>query len=172
MRNKTTLAAACGVMLLTGALCFGQSDNARPDQPKYFHLDFLVKELDNGKVVNARHYTTSTSTVDYNGTIRSGSKVPVPATSSGTDSAFTYIDVGVNIDCRNAKQIQNDLALNVTSDISTAVPGPKQPVIRQTRWSANVIVPIGQPTVIFSSDDVAGKGQMQLELTATAIQAH
>jgi hypothetical protein len=33
-----------------------------------------------------------------------------------------------------------------------------------------VIVPVGKPTVIFSSDDVASKGQMQLELTASPIK--
>jgi hypothetical protein len=44
-------------------------------------------------------------------------------------------------------------------------------LIRQTKWSSNVIVPIGKPTVIFSSDDATTKGQMQLELTATAMPA-
>jgi len=34
-------------------------------------------------------------------------------------------------------------------------------------WSSNVIVPIGKPTVIFSSDDVTTKGQMQLELSSS-----
>jgi hypothetical protein len=32
-----------------------------------------------------------------------------------------------------------------------------------------VIVPLKKPTVVFSSDDVASKRQMQLELTATPI---
>ena len=173
MRNKTKLAVACGAIILTAGICAAQGEGAKSaaEQPKYFHLDFVVKELDSGKVVNARHYSTTTVTGDstpYACTIRTGSKVPVPAGASG-GSQFTYIDVGVNIDCRSAKEIEGSLALSVAAEISNAAPSSNPPLIRQTKWSSNVIVPIGKPTVIFSSDDVTSKGQMQLELTATAI---
>jgi hypothetical protein len=174
MRNKTKLAVACGAILWTAGICAAQGESAKPaaEQPKYFHLDFVVKELDGGKVISARHYSTTTAAGDYNCTIRSGNKVPVQTGGSGSDGGqFTYIDVGVNIDCRSAKEVQGDLALSVTAEISTTVTTVKQPLIRQTKWSSNVIVPIGKPTVIFSSDDVTGKGQMQLELTATSITA-
>jgi hypothetical protein len=173
IRNKTKLAVACGAIILTAGICAAQSEGAKPapEQPKYFHLDFVVKELEGGKVVNARHYSTTTDTEDRVSTIRSGNKVPVQTASSGPDSGqFTYIDVGVNIDCRAAKEIQGDLALNVSAEISTATTAQKQPLIRQTKWSSNVILPLGKPTVIFSSDDVASKGQMQLELTATPVR--
>ena len=43
------------------------------------------------------------------------------------------------------------------------------PMIRQNRWTSNVVVPLKKPTVIFSSDDLTTKHQMQLELTATPI---
>jgi len=176
IRNKTNMAAACGAMLFTAGLCTAQSDGSKaaPEPTKYFHLDFVVKELDGGKVISARHYTTTISNDanSHNCSIRSGSKVPVPVGGNGTDNTqYTYIDVGVNLDCHNAKLIEGDLGLYVSADISTAVPGPKQPLIRQTRWSADVIVTIGKPTTIFSSDDITNKGQMQLELTATPIPA-
>ena len=41
---------------------------------------------------------------------------------------------------------------------------------RQTKWGANVLAPLGKPTVIFSSDDLTTKGQTQLEVTATPIK--
>jgi hypothetical protein len=152
---------------LTAGICAAQSDNV-----KYFHLDFVVKELEGGKVINARHYSATTVTGDHSCTIRSGNKVPVQTGSSGPDSGqYTYVDVGVNIDCRAAKELDGSLALNVSAEISSAVSAQKQPLIRQTKWSSNVIVPIGKPTVVFSSDDVTTKGQTQLELTATAITA-
>jgi hypothetical protein len=168
MRNKTRLAVACGAVLLAAGICGAQ------EGPKYFHLDFVVKDLENGKAISARHYSTAVATGEagpYACSIRSGSKVPVPMGTSGGNTQITYIDVGVNIDCRAAKEIAGDLAISVTAEISEAAPSPNQPVIRQTKWSSNVIVPIGKPTVIFSSDDVTGKGQMQLELTAAAIAA-
>jgi hypothetical protein len=177
MRNKTKVATIFGAILLTAGICSAQGEDAKPaaGQPKYFHLDFVVKELDNGKVINARHYSTTTATGDgnlgYTCTMRSGSKVPVPQGGTIAAGQFTYIDVGVNIDCRSAKEIEGSLAIGVTAEISNAAPSSNPPLIRQTKWSSNVIVPIGKPTVIFSSDDVTTKGQMQLELTATAIPA-
>jgi hypothetical protein len=106
--------------------------------------------------------------------IRAGSKVPVPAGTS-----FQYIDVGVNIDCRDIRDLQRDLAVFVSADISSmpsesaspapAGPAAPMPVVRQNRWSSLVVVPLKKPTLIFSSDDLASKRQMQLELTATPI---
>jgi len=169
IRNKTTLAAVCGAILLTAGICPAQTENAKsaPEQPKYFHLEFVVKDLDGGKVINARHYSTTVMTGDRTCTIRSGNKVPIQA---GGATGITYVDVGVNIDCHSANQIEGSLALNVTAEISSAATSSSQPMIRQTKWNSNVIVPIGKPTVIFSSDDVSTKGQTQLELTATPIE--
>ena len=179
IRNKTTLAMICGLLLLAAAVCAAQSGAASSaEQPKYYHLDFAVRELDSGRLVNARHYATTIATggsgMDYGCTMRTGNKVPVPsgpAVPNESSGAFTYIDLGVNIDCRSAKEIQGSLALNVAAEISNAATSSSPPLIRQTKWSANVIVQIGKPTVIFSSDDITTKGQMQLELTATPIAA-
>ncbi len=46
---------------------------------------------------------------------------------------------------------------------------PTQPTVRQNKWDSTVIVPLKKPTVLFSSDDLTSKRQMQLELTATPI---
>ena len=86
---------------------------------------------------------------------------------------MTYIDVGVNIDCRAAKEIQDQLALNVAAEISSVAADPSSstlPLVRQTKWSSNVIVPVRKPTTIFSSDDPTTKRQTQLELTAIPIK--
>jgi hypothetical protein len=145
---------------IDGGYLRSPSETAKPpaEQPKYFHLDFVVKELEGGKVIGARHYSTTTATGDHSCTIRSGNKVPVQSGGSGSEGQFTYIDVGVNIDCRSAKEIEGSLALSVTAEISSAAT-VGQPLIRQTKWSSNVIVPIGKPTVIFSSDDVTARAR-------------
>jgi hypothetical protein len=170
MRNKTKYAMTCGAILLAAGVCAAQSDDAKSaaDQPKYFHLDFVVKELDAGKVINARHYST-TAAVGQKGVIRTGNKVPVQ---TGSATGITYIDVGVNIDCTVEKETEGNLRLNVSVEISSAANGSNPPLIRQTKWSSNVIVPVGKPTLVFSSDDIASKGQTQLELTATPILPH
>jgi hypothetical protein len=57
------------------------------------------------------------------------------------------------------------------ADISgVADPASTPPVIRSTRWSADVIVPFRKATMLFSSDDAMSKRQLQMELTATPIK--
>jgi hypothetical protein len=173
MRKQTMLSLTLLLVPVLSGQAFAQGGIPKAaEEPKYFHLDFVVKELDNGKVTNSRAYTMTIATDSSGSSIRTGNKVPIP-TSSGSSSSFTYIDVGVNIDCRSAKQIADELALNITAEISTAAsepPSGSPPLIRQTKWSSAVIVPLRKPTTIFSSDDPSSKRQTQLELTATPIR--
>jgi len=177
---RTTLPIAAALLTFASAAGLAQSgDTTSTAGPaKYFRLDFAVQELDGGKIVNSRHYLTTIPVPTKTGegsVIRTGSKVPIATgVVGGQESQFTYIDLGVNIDCHSAKEVDGNLALNVNAEISNAASMPtspaRNPVIRQTKWGANVIVPVGKPTVIFSSDDLTTKGQIQLELTATPIQ--
>jgi len=164
MLHLTKLTLACG--LLASMASYGQ---AQSEQPKHYHLDFAVKELDGGKVTNTRHYFATAATGEgHKCNLRNGSKLPLIINDKGE---VTYLDVGVNIDCNNVFEKDGDLVLDLEAEISSAVPGnTKQPVIRQNKWRSNVTVPIGKPTVIFSSDDVSSKGQVQFELTATPIK--
>jgi len=176
MSDQTKLAIACVFVVLTAGSCFSQNEAAKAaEQPKYFHLDFALKELEGGKVLNARNYSTTVVTGDTGASgcsIRAGNKVPTPQGGAGSN-VYTFVDVGVNIDCRNPKEVQGDLALYVTAEVSSVAAGGAStmpPMIRQTKWSSNVIVPMRKPTVVFSSDDPTGKGQMQLELTASPLK--
>ena len=154
---------------------FAQTPDVKSDEPvRYFRLDFVLKELENGKVVNARSYSSVSSAGSREiGSIRTGEKIP---TQTGKE-AFTYLDVGVNIDCSSLRVVGNQLALHVSADISGLVSDPptgpgitgSQPVIRQSRWTSSAIVTIGKPTTLFSSDGTTTKRQTQLELTATPI---
>jgi hypothetical protein len=166
-RNKANLAIACGAILLIAGNCTAQDENAKStaEPQKYFHLDFVVKQLEGEKVIGARHYSATTA-VGQKGEIRAGNKVPIQ---TGSAAGLTFVDVGVNIDCTAAKEIEGSLPLSVFAEISSVAVSSNPPLIRQTKWSSNVIVPIGKPTVIFSSDDLATKGQTQLELTATPV---
>jgi hypothetical protein len=42
-------------------------------------------------------------------------------------------------------------------------------VIRQNSWQASVLIPVGKPTVVFSSDALENKGGMQVSMTATRL---
>jgi hypothetical protein len=158
--------------------CLGQSEPAKAGgaaEPRYFHLDFVVKEVEGGKTINARSYAMTVATDRERTSVRSGNRVPVPSgprPAPGTPNvSFTFVDVGTNIDCWNSKEVQGQLALMVTAEVSSAAEttDAPAPVIRQVKWNSPVIVPLRKPTIIFSSDDPSSKRQMQLELTAIPI---
>src|SRR5580658_9484874 len=109
MISQTKLGIVFLSSMIMAGTCLAQSGH---EEPKYYHLDFAVKELESGKVINARAYSMTISTGDTGGSsIRAGNKVPASTGGSGPGSA-TYLDVGVNIDCRAAKEVQDQLALN------------------------------------------------------------
>jgi hypothetical protein len=166
---KTTMRLGNACLALTMIAGTGWSQADKPiDQPSYYHLDFAVKELEGGKTINARSYSMEISTNSHmSSSIRTGSRVPVP----GKDGAVNYIEMGINIDCRMAREVGNQLALEISADISNvAEPSSNPPVIRNTKWGSTTIIPIRKPTTVFSSDDPASKRQMQLEVTATPIK--
>lgn len=85
------------------------------------------------------------------------------------------MDVGVNIDRWRTQEIGRQLSINLTADVSSiATPTDPSlhdpPVIRQNKWQGTVLIPIGKPTVVFTSDSLDSKGGMQVVVTATQIE--
>jgi hypothetical protein len=167
---------------LTSIPCLAQADekNAPPAQPaantqkQFYRLAFVVQELENGRLVNSRSYSTVMSEMKSS-SIRAGAKVPFSST-SGANTQWQQIDVGVSIDCHRLQVTSNIVFLDIKAEISSIMdnhaensPPPSLPIIRQNQWESNVVLPLKQPTVIFSSDDPASKRTMQLKLTVTPI---
>src|SRR5215475_3253993 len=171
MRRVITLCLALTLFSTTKSIS-AQQDNKPAEPPThYYQLSYSVQEVgENGKVSNSRVYTTSIATNSHDRQmIRTGDKVPLKTDDKGN---LQYLDVGVNIDCWNAQEVNGKFAVQITVNISTPTKGTDEsapPVIRQNQWSANVLVPVAKPTVIFSSDHLQDKGKIQVELTATRI---
>jgi len=155
--------------------------DAAPTGPATRHLlKFVVKELEGGKVINSREYSTylAGASKETAGTssIRTGSKVPIASGPSSAFTQYTYIDVGVNIDIRGDRVEDGKLYCFIKADItsidtSTNAESSTFPkVVRQNLWSSPVFAPLGKPITLFSSDDVASKRTMQLEMTATEVK--
>jgi hypothetical protein len=158
-------------LALVAGTCLGQDAIS----PKFYKLDFVVKEVEGAKVLNARAYsvvvtTDVVSTEQHPCSIRTISKVPMSNGSGG----YGLYDLGVSVDCRSPRETPGGLTLRVDADISSVpqestTPSNYPPTVRQNKWTSSVVVPLRKPTVIFSSDDLTTKRQMQLELTATPI---
>jgi hypothetical protein len=166
----------CLVLALTAgsSRLFAQQDAGKSSNQatQFYRLLFTVQEVDSsGKITNNRVYSTSIADDHNPEQIRTGTRVPIKTNDKGE---IQYLDIGVNIDCKNAHEMDGKLALGVTAEISSLAMetgnSNATPVVRENHWQASVLVPLGKPSVIFSSDDLQGKGKVQMELTATRIE--
>jgi hypothetical protein len=160
-----------------------EAGKAAAEPAHYYHIELVVQELGmDGKPTNSRKYTTTVSTGERGpASIRTNSRIPIAtgSYSSGPEGGalvntqYQYQDVGVDIDAQHAHEIGRQLSLDLTADIKSVAEYSEtkvhQPTIRQNRWQAVVLIPIGQPTVVFTSDALDSKGSMKLVVTATPI---
>jgi hypothetical protein len=156
--------------LISLALC--SAAVAQSVESKFYKLDFVVKEVEGGKAVNSRAFSTMLAVTmpgqnAPQATIRAGGRVPVT-----TNNSTSFYELGVNVDVKELRESQADISVYVTADVSTiAQDNPATvPFVRQNKWQGGVIVPVKKPTVVFSSDDISSKRQLQLELTATPVK--
>ena len=151
-------------LAMAASACLGEE----PKQPeKFYKMEFVIKEVSGSRVVNSRTYTTIVSGVSK-GEIRAGSKIPFRSDREKTE----LIDVGVNVDVFNLREVQDRLGFNVVAEVSSLAEegnDSMRPTIRQNRWNSNVVIPLRKATLIFSSDNVDAKSQMQVEVTASPI---
>jgi hypothetical protein len=191
MKTIVTCVAVFTLSLLPLAIRAQDSQGpATPASPQHFYrLHFAVAELDGaGKVINTRTYEETVATTGAGHSvgdqqIKTGSRVPIATGSyaaSGdpaklANTQFQYIDLGVNLDVREATEHGEMLGFRLKAEVSsvarqTEIGGVGEPVIRQNVWDSTVLISIGKPTVVFSSDDLDSKGKMQVEVTATKVE--
>lgn len=135
----------------------------------YYRLDFVLRETDEGKLVNQRAFTMNVS-ADPADThertwwnLRAGTRLPL-RDPNGTN----YVDVGVNIDLA-ARDADNALQLEVTADVSS-VPteaGASTPSFRQLKVKGAVFAPLGKPTLVFTAEDPGSRHQFELQVSPT-----
>lgn len=174
MRLAILAPCTLSLALLFPAVAPAQEKPAEMAASAHFKLVFHLLQLDaNGKVTNSRTYASLIATHGDRALaiarIRSGDRIPIQ-TELGK---YEYVDVGTNIDAVQASVQDSQLSMHISAESSSAVktsdPLHLLPLLRSTRWEANVAVPLDKPTIIFSSDNVSDTGKTELELTATQI---
>lgn len=179
---------AMGLAGLTSLTCWSQSGESTPNNrpasvqraesgsKDFYQLSFVVRELENDRVVNSRSYSMILSSGGERGSIRAGEKVPF-ASVSGERTEWQQIDVGVDIDCAGLEELGERIALKIKAVISSVMenhgdgsPPPSLPIIRNNQWESTVVLALKQPTILYSSDDPASKRKMQLQLNVMPIR--
>jgi hypothetical protein len=167
-RNVLLAAAALAVLLPLHA------QSSKETEPLY-KVEFNFRDANDAGSMTDRRYTMLV-TDSRKAVFRVGIKSPVASGStqpagSGVSTQFTYVDVGVNIECivqavgaRAAMHGSLDLS-NI--DGSQTIAGVRNPTIRQTKLDLDTIVELGKPTVVASIDDPVNSRKLQVEATIT-----
>jgi hypothetical protein len=179
------ITAILSAILLAPALLCAQNrdtpDTSAPQAGPYLKLVYRTLQIGaDGKVASSHSY--STIVVANNGhaspsKIRSNDKVPISTASSSGNIEYQYQEVGTNIDTSGAKLYGSQLTVNLSvaltevakNDVATDKTIPA-PVFRALSWQSDVMVTVGRPTIIFTSDNVSDTGKTELELTAAEIK--
>ena len=196
MKNRNWLLLAFALlwmgMLADSGVSLGQDVPPPPPPPTrmltqmqkkplaVYRLDFVVRELENGKELNSRTYRMSVE-AGITGRIRVGSRVPIPT----GEKNYNYQDVGINIDC-TPREEEGGLLLHTNFDSSSVVQqttirsitsGPDHatefaaaPIFRQARFNGDSLVTIGKASIIAKLDDVATNRRYEVEVTATKVK--
>lgn len=186
MRNRL-LVTAC-LLLLAGGIGLGQEKNEAGAVPsaqangQHYRMVLVVQEVEGGKVMNSRRYATDlafTGAKGLPGMIRTGVRVPIATgtytTEGKTQTQFTYVNYGFNVDFNSAQLEGDEMYISLTAELNSVDAASSdnpihEPTTRENRWSAGVMVPLGKPMVVFSSDDLTSKRTIQVELTVTPVK--
>jgi hypothetical protein len=133
----------------------------------FYKLDFIVRELEDGKTVNTRNYTLMARTGEWQ-QLRVGTRVPVTT----KDTNVSWQDLGFNLDCRILGQEENAALITKAEIASFATDGEKTgpngaPLIRQVQMNASAPLTIGKSVVLSAVDELSSKHRFQLEVIAT-----
>lgn len=150
----------------------GKTQSQGWDKPlEEYHLDFSINEIEDGKKINSRQYSTNLATNEGN-EIKIGARVPVET----KEGEFQYLDVGTSLFARIG-ETRGQTELTVRAETSSfAMPESNSekrdlhPIIRQLKMGGTALLPLTKTVVIGSADDPNSKRQFQLEVTVTKLR--
>jgi hypothetical protein len=152
-------------------------------EPAVYKVEFAIRDGSQAAAQTGRRYTMVVSASEK-GIFRIGEKVPY-ATSSfqpgvgGTGPQplmqYTYLDTGVNIECR-IRELNGKITLNADLDISavrqhekTDTLNPPNPTVAAIRLGVSTLMSPGKPTQTVSMDDPVTLKRFDVEATVTKL---
>jgi hypothetical protein len=175
MRAFLTLAAAAMALPVVPA-------HAQERGAPTYKVEMNIRD-EGGAPNNAtRHYTLLIES-NHKATLKAGSRIPVATASMPNNGGlaapatqYTYIDVGVNIEC-TVGEINGRLVMHGNLDFSNVIQhsggatavNPPNPTVGQTKLELETSLEPGKPTVIAAFDDPATMRKLQVEATVNRI---
>jgi hypothetical protein len=179
--NRSWIAAP----LLAALLPLQAQDRTAPPAGAVYKVEFNIGD---GKDAASRSDRRYTMLIDESGrgVFRVGNRVPVASgsfqpgvggagVSPLVNTQYTYLDVGVNIECR-VRDVGNRIGLRGSVDLSTVVqPTPREasvqpnPTVGQTKVEIEATLELGKPTVVASVDDPVNMRQLAIQATVTRV---
>jgi hypothetical protein len=140
-----------------------------------YKVDFTIRDTGDAGGKTGRKYSLLVNR-GAKTVFKVGNRVPVPTggTSGGAlvNTQFTYIDVGMNIECAVAES-GSKFAMHADLDISTGVMADKSPntalapTISQIKVNLDTTVAAGKPTLVASFDDPVTSRKFDLDVAIT-----
>ncbi len=166
------------VLLVPAALAQEKDEGKKPAEVRtlhYYRLDYVIRELQDRKIVNARTYSVIVADNGAQVTQKSGARLPVQ-TGNG---ALQYLDVGVQLRIRVRLESDHPTLASAIEFSSPALPGEgvtsagyakEQPVLRTTNVDTYAPIILGKPLVIATMDDPSLPRRFEIEVTPTQLK--
>jgi hypothetical protein len=172
------------VALIAAAMLLPAYAQERNFGPATYKVEFNIRDGNDAAARTPRHYTMLIQP-GRKANFRVGNRVPVATGSfqpgvAGVgvnplvNTQYTYIDVGVNIDC-TINEVNGRIEMHGNLDLSTiqkteAPPNaanPPNPTVVQTKLDLDTVIEPGKPAVIAAIDDPVTTRHFQVEATVT-----
>jgi type II secretory pathway component GspD/PulD (secretin) len=150
------------------------------DRPKKaYRLIYTIAETEGEKRVGTQHFAMIVA-AGQRTVLKQGSKVPIAtgsfaaSGSSGEQTQFTYIDVGMNFDATldefaNGVRLRTKVEqLTVAEQMSSV--GSHDPVIRQSSLEGTSFLALGKPLVLGSMDIPGSTRHLDVEVVMEAVR--
>ena len=134
-----------------------------------YRAEFTIRDSGDPGAKAPRKYTL-TLAEHVKSTFKVGNRVPMATGTAGGATQYTYVDVGVNIDCVVGEQ-EGRVGMHADVDLSTAVASDKSPnpTISQIRLNIDTTLAAGKPSVVASFDDPVTSRKFEVEVMLTKL---
>ena len=147
-----------------------------------YKVEYALVETQDNKRINTRNYTVLVEEEERGNyspaSIRVGTRVPIMAANKDGQPTTTYMDVGLNIDCRIKPRGNDRVSVESTIEVASLLPDDQArivekiagaPAVRSNRSRVTAVVVLGKKTTVATYDDINSTRSTAVEITVTQL---